>query len=815
MKKVKLYEDYFNEAKFTEYDNNELAAYVKNNPKDKEAAKELHKRAQHIKALSRTDESSILENDATATQQLADEVSGELYTAKLKGKSATIKATTTTKTWDDGVPVLKYLARGKAQPVKFELWQRAIDIVHDVARGWFYFTDGRKWYGLHGDEGYLEPSDLPFDMELTESAVTENATELNSLHKKIEKYYGRKLEPSQITTMLGKDNYIANLLSKYKKLSNESVVNEGKEEDEARAILQDLLDEFDPWDLSNMLQPDAEETVAAYGHKGKKAEKIAAALLSMAQNGEFESLKEAADMNDPVLIAFRAAKMNREKQLAMAKPKRKPLYGKQREKAEDNLWQISQDLKDLYADRGQMLIDMEQEAEAEGGPIADEYGDKLNKIEDQIQKLISKRNKLEMMLAENYSEDDINMTYGFYGTVTDNSNEKNAKKLFDQGIKDLKKKYRLTEEEALEVLNSKMGRKAADQIYDGQAKTAVEGLETYYGKTLHRELAEIQKSMVFDSVVTEAINEGKAYKTVTDKDGNTFKPGRKYKTQYGIAKFIKFSPDNKTMHLKSDEMGDVKTSVDNANKMELIEESVVNEANQLKKGDIVKFKDGRSIHIIGPKGDGYDYKDGREKGHHPKGWFDMMISSGKAIVESVVTEAKNTIGLAFKEEQDYLDFVEFIKDEKGSIKKDFGWDSKTKSWEVIMDVKVLDRIYGEGTPSNKESGWYGGLPGDFESVIIESVVTEAKTLDRDEMMIWLEDHLEFVSTSEEFNGSPGGIWISGENGDQYKGKRIYDYYSEDYKNREFGVLTKWEKELNKRGWYSEWYDAGTVMIWPN
>ena len=94
--------------------------------------------------------------------------------------------------------------------------------------------------------------------------------------------------------------------------------------------------------------------------------------------------------------------------------------------------------------------------------------------------------------------------------------------------------------------------------------------------------------------------------------------------------------------------------------------------------------------------------------------------------ESVVTEAKNTIGLAFKEEQDYLDFVEFIKDEKGSIKKDFGWDSKTKSWEVIMDVKVLDRIYGEGTPSNKESGWYGGLPGDFESVIIESVVTEGK-----------------------------------------------------------------------------------------
>jgi len=95
-----------------------------------------------------------------------------------------------------------------------------------------------------------------------------------------------------------------------------------------------------------------------------------------------------------------------------------------------------------------------------------------------------------------------------------------------------------------------------------------------------------------------------------------------------------------------------------------------------------------------------------------------------------------------------------------------------------------------------------------------SKITE-KTLDRDQMIEWLEKNLEFVSTSEDFDGSQGGIWVSGENGDQYKGKRIYDYYSEDYKNREFGVLNTWEKELNKMGWYSEWYDAGTVMIWPN
>ena len=112
----------------------------------------------------------------------------------------------------------------------------------------------------------------------------------------------------------------------------------------------------------------------------------------------FDDYINEAGMNDPVLMAFRAAKMKREKELA--KPKRKPLYGKQREKAEEALWVISQDLKDLYADRGQLLIDMEQEAEIEGGPVADRYGEQLDMIEDKIKSLITQRTKLEMKLAE-------------------------------------------------------------------------------------------------------------------------------------------------------------------------------------------------------------------------------------------------------------------------------------------------------------------------------------------------------------------------------------------------------------------------------
>jgi hypothetical protein len=43
---------------------------------------------------------------------------------------------------------------------------------------------------------------------------------------------------------------------------------------------------------------------------------------------------------------------------------------------------------------------MEQEAEPEGGPIANRYGSQLNKIEDRIQKLLIARQKLEMRLAD-------------------------------------------------------------------------------------------------------------------------------------------------------------------------------------------------------------------------------------------------------------------------------------------------------------------------------------------------------------------------------------------------------------------------------
>ena len=92
-------------------------------------------------------------------------------------------------------------------------------------------------------------------------------------------------------------------------------------------------------------------------------------------------------------------------------------------------------------------------------------------------------------------------------------------------------------------------------------------------------------------------------------------------------------------------------------------------------------------------------------------------------------------------------------------------------------------------------------------------LNEAKSISREEMTKWIEKYMRVAGTSEEFAGSQGGIWVSGEDSDEYKGNLIYSYYSEG-KAFELGVNVKWEKELNKRGWYSEWYDAGTIQIWP-
>ena len=118
-------------------------------------------------------------------------------------------------------------------------------------------------------------------------------------------------------------------------------------------------------------------------------------------------INDAIDMNDPVLIAVRAMKdANAKKKMEQNLNKKKRVYGKRREEMEDDLWVITREIKDLLKERSILFQDMELEAgqiQSGGGQIDDafgnRYGEELNRVESEIEKLTIKRDKLEKMLS--------------------------------------------------------------------------------------------------------------------------------------------------------------------------------------------------------------------------------------------------------------------------------------------------------------------------------------------------------------------------------------------------------------------------------
>ena len=95
-----------------------------------------------------------------------------------------------------------------------------------------------------------------------------------------------------------------------------------------------------------------------------------------------KSMKEM-EMNDPILMKMRAAAAKDEK----------PDFGKEYGEAVQKAYNSSNlaKLNFLRKERSQLMSDMEQEAEPEGGPIADEYGAKLNRIDKAIAKLSGRK----------------------------------------------------------------------------------------------------------------------------------------------------------------------------------------------------------------------------------------------------------------------------------------------------------------------------------------------------------------------------------------------------------------------------------------
>ena len=99
----------------------------------------------------------------------------------------------------------------------------------------------------------------------------------------------------------------------------------------------------------------------------------------------------------------------------------------------------------------------------------------------------------------------------------------------------------------------------------------------------------------------------------------------------------------------------------------------------------------------------------------------------------------------------------------------------------------------------------------------ESFINEAKTLTRDEMMATMRNKygLSFVKTTEEFDGEKGGIWLGGSDGKLMPNAKddMFNYYHGGSKYPQ-GVHKDLAKFLDKCGWYGQFADPGTVMLWP-
>ena len=94
----------------------------------------------------------INESDKTPTMLLAAEIEGAEFHMAF-GDGTVVDARATKKTWDDGVPVLKHIARAPKKSVTIP--KGKFEVVIDDKYGWIYWQDKGVWYGMDKDDDYI------------------------------------------------------------------------------------------------------------------------------------------------------------------------------------------------------------------------------------------------------------------------------------------------------------------------------------------------------------------------------------------------------------------------------------------------------------------------------------------------------------------------------------------------------------------------------------------------------------------------------------------------------------------------------------
>lgn len=93
--------------------------------------------------------------------------------------------------------------------------------------------------------------------------------------------------------------------------------------------------------------------------------------------------------------------------------------------------------------------------------------------------------------------------------------------------------------------------------------------------------------------------------------------------------------------------------------------------------------------------------------------------------------------------------------------------------------------------------------------------TFTRTISREQLMNKLKRAYPkmHVSTTEDFSGSTGGIWLGAECVYDRNEMPVFDYWTENYTSYTFGVINHFYNFLERNGWYAEWYDCGTIMLY--
>ena len=188
---------------------------------------------------------------------------------------------------------------------------------------------------------------------------------------------------------------------------DEGIVNENKfnialnkmdewlpEDPEAMERYYEIINQEGPKDMEKFfIEFGDEDRLQSYGLKSRDMKKLAKMAF------ESEEVNEAIDVNDPVLIAFRATRRDLPK-LKLPKVKSRRLSFDKYMDLLDQQTDIDQEIKDMAEEMAQTLRDMEQEAEPEGGKIADKYGSIMMKQEKEYAKLKAKKAKIDARIEK-------------------------------------------------------------------------------------------------------------------------------------------------------------------------------------------------------------------------------------------------------------------------------------------------------------------------------------------------------------------------------------------------------------------------------